>query len=206
VRFSESTPSRRLCPRTAGADVEGPSRDRDAWQLGGFLAVVFGAHAPAGASDSLAPPSTSWSAPYNIAGSSGQPNSSGRLAMNNQMLMAVWRAGRTKSRRRRGLGYAASLGQRKRVAHIPAAEAEAAGSGLILEAQGQARLHLKTNDPSSHQWGPVHLLAARTSSGHSRISTADLAVGGKRPVARACGTESRAARWTMAGMSAWHSF
>src|SRR5208283_1033009 len=32
-----------------------------------------------------------------------------------------------------GCGYAASLGQRKRVAHIPTAETEAERSGLILE-------------------------------------------------------------------------
>ena len=38
--------------------------------------------------------------------------------------------------------YAASLGQRKRVARIPTAET--AKSGLILEGQGQARLHLKS--------------------------------------------------------------
>src|SRR5208282_1972847 len=31
-----------------------------------------------------------------------------------------------------------------------------ARSGLILEGQGQARLHLKFNDPWSHEWGPVH--------------------------------------------------
>ena len=54
--------------------------------------------------------------------------------------------------------YAASLGQRKRVAHIPTAEAEAARSGLILEGQGQARLHLKSNAPWSHEWGPVHIV------------------------------------------------
>ena len=53
-----------------------------------------------------------------------------------------------------GCGYAASLGQRKRVAHIPTAEA--ARSGLILEGQRQARLHLNFNDPWSHEWGPVH--------------------------------------------------
>src|SRR6202041_2253479 len=53
-----------------------------------------------------------------------------------------------------GCGYAASLGQRKRVAHIPTAEA--ARSGLILEGQRQARLHLKFNHPWSHEWGPVH--------------------------------------------------
>jgi hypothetical protein len=29
---------------------------------------------------------------------------------------------------------------------------------LILEGQRQARLHLKSNDPWSHEWGPVHLL------------------------------------------------
>src|ERR1700680_150186 len=53
-----------------------------------------------------------------------------------------------------GCGYAALLGQRKRVAHIPTAEA--AKSGLILEGQGQARLHLKSNHPWSREWGPVH--------------------------------------------------
>jgi hypothetical protein len=68
-------------------------------------------------------------------------------------------------------GYAASLGQRKRVAHIPTAETEAARSGLILQGQGQARLHLKSNTPWSREWGPVqravvplnhqNLLAAR---------------------------------------------
>ncbi|MGA7196794.1 hypothetical protein, partial [Roseiarcus sp.] len=42
----------------------------------------------------------------------------------------------------------------KRVAHIPTAEA--ARSGLILEGQGQARSHLKSNVPWSHKWGPVH--------------------------------------------------
>jgi hypothetical protein len=26
---------------------------------------------------------------------------------------------------------------------------------LILEGQGQARLHLKSNHPWSHQWGPA---------------------------------------------------
>ena len=50
-------------------------------------------------------------------------------------------------------GYAASLGQRKRVAHIPTAEA--ARSGLILEGQRQARLHLKSQPPWSHEAGPL---------------------------------------------------
>ena len=45
-------------------------------------------------------------------------------AMNNQTPMAVWRAGIGQNRRSgEGCGYAASLGQRKRVAHIPTAEA-----------------------------------------------------------------------------------
>jgi hypothetical protein len=52
-----------------------------------------------------------------------------------------------------GCGYAASLGQRKPVAHRPTAEA--ARSGSILEGQRQARLHLKFNHPWSHEWGPV---------------------------------------------------
>jgi hypothetical protein len=54
-------------------------------------------------------------------------------AMNNQMPMAVWRAGMGQNRGGgEGCGYAASLGQRKRVAHIPTAEAEAARSGLTF--------------------------------------------------------------------------
>ncbi len=56
-----------------------------------------------------------------------------------------------------GCGYDASLGQRERVAHIPTAETEAARSGLILEGQGQARLHLKFNPSWSYEWGPVHI-------------------------------------------------
>ena len=39
---------------------------------------------------------------------------------------------------------------------IPTAETEVARGGLILEGQGQARLHLKSNPPWSHQCGPVH--------------------------------------------------
>src|SRR5271166_3258905 len=35
------------------------------------------------------------------------------------------------------------------------ARGSTAPSRLILEGQGQARLHLKSNDPWSHQWGPV---------------------------------------------------
>ena len=79
-------------------------------------------------------------------------------AMNNQMPMAVWRAGMDK------IEAAASAvdmplrsGQRKRVAHIPTAQTEAARSCLILEGQGQARSHLKSNVPWSHEWGPVQI-------------------------------------------------
>src|SRR5208337_2067527 len=61
-------------------------------------------------------------------------------------------------------GYAASLGQRKRVAHIPTAETEAARSSLILEGQGQARLHLKFNPSWSYEWGPVHSSNASSKS------------------------------------------
>jgi hypothetical protein len=44
---------------------------------------------------------------------------------------------------------------------MPTAKAEAATSGLIIEGQGQARLHLKSNPPRSHEWGPVQLAATR---------------------------------------------
>src|SRR5208282_1285755 len=72
----------------------------------------------------------------------------------------------------------ASLGQRKRVAHIPTAEAEAARSGLILEGQGQARLHLKSNPSWSHEWGPVQT-ASRTSV--LRLAANDLRTQQGRP-------------------------
>src|SRR5208337_2532865 len=62
---------------------------------------------------------------------------------------------RRQNRGGKGCGYAASLGQRERVAHIPTAEAEAARRGLILEGQGQASLHLKFNPPWSREWGPA---------------------------------------------------
>src|SRR5208337_718216 len=48
------------------------------------------------------------------------------------------------------------VGIRTSAAHAYIPTAEAARSGLILEGQGQARLHLKSNPPWSHQWGPVH--------------------------------------------------
>src|SRR5271166_3297448 len=67
----------------------------------------------------------------------------------------------------KGCGYAASLGQRKRVAHIPTAEA--ARSGLILEGQGQARLHLKSNPPWSREWGPVQRKEGRPHGGPAKI-------------------------------------
>ena len=53
-------------------------------------------------------------------------------AMNNQTPMAVWRAGMDKIEAAARAVDTASLGQRKRVAHIPTAEAEAARSGLIF--------------------------------------------------------------------------
>jgi len=43
-------------------------------------------------------------------------------ALDNQMPMASGKRVSTRSRRREGCGYAASLGQRKRVAHIPTAK------------------------------------------------------------------------------------
>ncbi len=81
-------------------------------------------------------------------------------AMNNQMPMAVWRAGMDKIEAARAVDMPLRLGQRKRVAHIPTAEA--ARSGLILEGQGQARSHLKSNVPWSHKWGPVQRPAPKS--------------------------------------------
>ena len=60
-----------------------------------------------------------------------------------------------------GCGYAASLGQRKRVAHIPKAATEAARSSLILEGQRQARSHLKFNPSWSHEWVQFRCSRAR---------------------------------------------
>jgi hypothetical protein len=50
------------------------------------------------------------------------------------------------------LQYLSGVGS---VAHIPTAQAEAAGSGLIFDRQREARLHLKSKPPWSRQWGPV---------------------------------------------------
>ena len=86
-------------------------------------------------------------------------------AMNNQMPMAVCAPhGQIEAL---GCGYAASLGQRKRVAHIPTAEA--ARSGLILEGQGQARSHLKSNVPC-----PT-MVSSRTPL-HSRLGHESLSI------------------------------
>ncbi|MGO9007810.1 MAG: hypothetical protein ACLQIQ_19225, partial [Beijerinckiaceae bacterium] len=52
-----------------------------------------------------------------------------------------------------------SLGQRKRVAHIPTAEAEEARSSLNFEGQEQARLHLKSKPPWSQIRGPLQASA-----------------------------------------------
>src|ERR1700730_4201291 len=53
-------------------------------------------------------------------------------------------------------GYAASLGQRKRVAHIPTADAKAATGSCLIEGQRQARSHLNFGDPWSQLRGPLH--------------------------------------------------
>ena len=122
-------------------------------------------------------------------------------AMNNQTPMAVWRAGMDKiEAAAKSCGYAASLGQRKRVAHIPTAEAEAARSGLILGGQEQARLHLKSTPPRSHQWGPVqkersreHVLPFCAPS--ARLDIDDLPLfGGFEWLPRLCGRRGRRQR------------
>ena len=79
-----------------------------------------------------------------------------------------------------GCGYAASLGQRKRVAHIPTAETEAARSGLILEGQGQARSHLKSNAPWSHEWGPVHSLERTNTLDRLLFDLDEIAANGRK--------------------------
>jgi putative transposase len=86
----------------------------------------------------------SWMTFYNFRRPHEQPDADGGVARRHGQ-----NRGGAKS-----CGYAASHGQRKRVAHIPTAEAEAR-SGLIIKGQGQARLHLKSKPPWSHQWGPV---------------------------------------------------
>ena len=72
--------------------------------------------------------------------------------MNNQMPMAVWRAGMDQiEAAAQGCGYAASLGQRKRVAHIPTAEA--ARSGLIFSRTKGRRDHTLIECPVvPNQW------------------------------------------------------
>src|SRR5436190_11154768 len=56
-------------------------------------------------------------------------------------------------------GYAASLGQRKRVAHIPTADAKAAGSCLILKDKGR-RDYTLTPAPPGPTYG-VHFTPPR---------------------------------------------
>ena len=73
-------------------------------------------------------------------------------AMNNQMPMAVWRAGMDKIE---AAARAVDMPLRLDNANAFLPTAEAARSGLILEGQGQARSHLKSNVPWSHEWGPV---------------------------------------------------
>ena len=76
-------------------------------------------------------------------------------AMNNQIPMAAWLAG-TKRGGAKSCGYAASLGLRKRVAHLSTVEAEATRGSLIFEGQRQARLHPSHRGPTNgvHLSGP----------------------------------------------------
>src|SRR3954467_5673184 len=53
-------------------------------------------------------------------------------------------------------GYAASLGQRKRVAHIPTADPNAAEASRLNRTTRQARSHLNFGNPWSQVWGPLH--------------------------------------------------
>jgi hypothetical protein len=68
--------------------------------------------------------------------------------------MAVWRAGMDKIEAAGTLSIC-RFAWTTHVARIPTAET--AKSGLILEGQGQARLHLKSKISWSHEWGPVQL-------------------------------------------------
>ena len=78
-------------------------------------------------------------------------------AMNNQMPMAVWRAGTDKiEAATRAVDMPLRLDNANALPTYPTAQA--ARSGLILEGQGQATSHLKSNVPWSHEWGPVHAL------------------------------------------------
>jgi putative transposase len=53
-------------------------------------------------------------------------------AMNNQFPMAAWRAGMDRIEAAKTVDMAASLGQRKRVAHIPTADANAAEASCLI--------------------------------------------------------------------------
>ena len=96
-------------------------------------------------------------------------------AMNNQLPMAVWRAGMDRIEAAQDCGYAASLGQRKRVAHIPTADAKAAAeSCLILKDKRQARSHLNSSDPWSHERGPLQFALNRGGRGFPCCSGSSL--------------------------------
>jgi hypothetical protein len=81
-------------------------------------------------------------------------------AMNNQTPMAVWRAGVDKiEAAARAVDMPLRLDNANALPTYP--QQKQLRSDLILEGQGQARLHLKSNDPWSHEWGPVHSPSTR---------------------------------------------
>jgi len=77
-------------------------------------------------------------------------------AMNNQMPMAVWRAGAGMDKieaAARAVDMPLRLDNANALPTYP--QQRQKQQEVILEGQGQARLHLKFNDPSTHEWGPV---------------------------------------------------
>ena len=82
-------------------------------------------------------------------------------AMNNQMPMAVWRAGMDKiEAAARTVDMPLRLDNANALPTYPQQKQKQQRSGLIFEGQEQARLHLKSNDPWSHEWGPLQSTSA----------------------------------------------
>jgi hypothetical protein len=76
--------------------------------------------------------------------------------MNNQMPMAVWRAGLDAiEAAAKTVDMPLRLDNANTLPHIPTAAAKAARSGLIFEGQGGARLHLKSKLPWPYEQGPL---------------------------------------------------
>ena len=89
-------------------------------------------------------------------------------AMNNQTPMAVWRAGIDKiEAAARAVDMPLRLDNANALPTYPQQKQKRRESSLILERQGQARLHLRSNPKWLQEWGPVQpTIASPTTLGN----------------------------------------